>query len=120
MRLPLLAISTIAASLFGCGQSLVDASTEIDLAKLRPFLKAVQPLIENGFGDAQISQIEQEFRKLALDGTKTITFPIVYRGAKADLRVTVRKEDSDTVEIHLFAPPQLAEQIKQAFKSLLY
>jgi len=75
MRLTLLVISILAASLFGCGQYLVEVSAEVDLAKLRPFLKAVHPLIETGFGDAQIDQIEQQFGKLARDGTKTIAFP---------------------------------------------
>lgn len=119
MRLPFIAICALSASLFGCGQSLVEASTEIDLVKLRPFLKAVRPLIESGFADAQIGEIEQEFGKLARDGSKAVTFPIVYKGTKTELRVMVRKEDVDTVELHFFALPQLTAQIKEAMKAML-
>jgi len=86
---------------------------------LRPFLKAVQSLIEAGFSEAQIGQIEQEFSKLAVNGIKTMAFPIVYQGAKAELRVAIRKEDVDIVEIRFFAPPKLAEQIIQTMKAML-
>ncbi|HLK18718.1 MAG TPA: hypothetical protein VKT81_07170 [Bryobacteraceae bacterium] len=114
-----IAATAVAVTLFGCGQSLHETSTEIDRVKLRPFLNAVGPLIESGFGLAEIGQIEQEFANLAKDGTHALTFPIIYKGNKTKLRVTIRKEDSDIVEIRFFAVPQLVEQIEQVMKQTL-
>lgn len=118
MRFQILAVPVLIASLTACSAATAEASTELDLKKLRPFLKAVQSLIESGFGDAQIDQIEQDFGKLAMDGSKTMMLPIRYQGEKVELRVVIRKEDVDTVEIRFFGPPKLAEQITQTMLKL--
>jgi hypothetical protein len=64
-----------------------------------------------------MAQVENDFRALVMDGTKEFTFPIVYDGAESELRVRVRKEDVDTVEIRFFATPKLAQQISDAMRT---
>lgn len=90
---------------------------ELDLSKLRTLLAAIKPHIAKGFGEPQMVQIESDFRALVMDGTKQYAFPIVYDGAESELRVRVRKEDVDAVEIHFFAAPKLAEQIQNVMRT---
>jgi len=105
------------AILLGCSGSLKEASAEFDSAKLPTLLKAIQPLIQKGFGEAQIGQIEDGFRALAVNATKETNFPIVYDGIETELRVVVRKEDVDVVEIRFFSTAALAEQIQRTIRA---
>ena len=110
-------IFALSTFLAGCGGSFKEASVELDLTKLRTLLNAIEPLISKGFGEAQISQIENDFKALARNESKRITFPVVYNGAETELRVLVRKEDVDAVEIRFSSDPRLAEQIQQAIRT---
>jgi hypothetical protein len=105
------------AILLGCSGSLQEASAEFDSAKLPVLLKAIQPLIQKGFGEVQISQVENGFRALAVDETKEMNFPIVYNGDDTELRVAVRKEDVDVVEIRFFSTSALAEQVQRTIET---
>lgn len=105
------------AIFLGCTGSLKEASAEFDAAKLRTLLQAIQPLIQKGFGEAQIGQIESGFQTLAVNETKHVNFPIVYDGVETELRVQVRKEDVDVVEIRFFSAPALAEQIQRTIQA---
>ena len=86
------------------------------MTKLRTLLNAIQPLISKGFGETEISQIENSFKALALNETKRTSFPIAYDGAEAELQVQIRKEDVDTVEIRFFSQARLAERIQQTIR----
>jgi hypothetical protein len=119
-RFRVLLLAAILAVFLGCTPPNIESSTELDLSKLRPFLKQVQPLVEDGFGDSQIDQIEKSFRGLAMDGKSVTDYPVVYHGAKTTLRIQIRKEDFDTVEIRLWASPELAGQITGVMRSLPY
>ena len=112
-------ITVLLAILVGCNGSFKETSTEIDLAKLRPLLNAVQPLIAKGFGAPQISQIENDFRALAANEAKRSTFPVVYDGVETELGVLVRKEDVDTVEIRFLGTPKLIEKIQQTMRLVI-
>jgi hypothetical protein len=112
----LVTLATLAALLLGCSGSLKEASAEFDSAKLPVLLKAIQPLIQKGFDEAQISQIEDGFLALAVNETKETNFPIVYDGVETELRVAVRKEDVDVVEIRFFSTPALADQIQRTIE----
>lgn len=117
MRLLMATTFALMAILLSCNGSLKEASAEFDSAKLGVLLKAIQPLIQKGFGEAQIGEIENSFRALAVNGTKQVSFPIVYDGVETELRVEVRKEDVDVVEIHFFSNPALAEQIQRTIRA---
>jgi hypothetical protein len=117
MRLWIAAILTIWSMLLGCNGSLKEASAEFDAAKLRVLLKAIQPLVQKGFDEAQIGQIEGSFQALAVNETRRFDFPILYNGVETELRVQIRKEDVDVVEIHFFSVPALAEQIQRTIRA---
>lgn len=116
MRLRMTATLAFFAMFLGCNGSLKEASAEFDAAKLRILLQAIQPLIQKGFGEAQIGQIEGSFQALAVNETKHVNFPILYDGVETELRVQVRKEDVDVVEIRFFSAPALAEQIQRTME----
>jgi hypothetical protein len=64
-----------------------------------------------------MNQIESDFLTLQVDAAKEYSFAVVYDGAASELRVGIRKEDVDVVEIRFFASPQLAQQIQQAINA---
>src|SRR3981081_1091275 len=115
MRLWIAAILALWSMLLGCSGSLKEASAEFDAAKLRVLLKAIQPLIQKGFDEAQIGQIEGSFQALAVNETRRVNFPILYNGVETELRVQVRKEDVDVVEIHFFSAPAASADLTRFF-----
>ena len=110
-------ISGLLLSLLSCGESDKETSAEFDSAKLRTLLDAIRPHITKGFSDQQVQEIESGFRSLAVDGTKPYTFAIVHDGMDTKLRVQVRKEDVDVVEIRFFGTPKLIGQIQQTIRT---
>ena len=102
--------------LAGCS-GLKETSAELDLTKLRTLLVAIQPLISKGFGETEINDIDNTFRALALNETKQMNFRIVYEGTETDLRVLVRKEAADAVEIRFLCNAKLSEQIKHTIRT---
>lgn len=111
-------ISGFLAFLAACGEkTLKEISVELDLSKLRALFDAIRPLVAKGFGEPQMAKIENDFRALQMDEIKEYTFPIVHEGEDSELRVVVRKEDVDTVEIRFFAVPKLTQQISNAMRT---
>src|SRR5262245_43157287 len=106
---PMLSRLTVISGLFvillGCGGSVKEASAEFDSSKLRTLLDAIRPHIAKGFGDQEVREIESGFQSLAVDESKQYTYPIFHDGTVTELRVEVRKEDVDVVEIRFFGTP---------------
>jgi hypothetical protein len=68
MRRRLTFICGLFAVLAGCaGEPLKEASTELDLSKLRTLFDAIRPHIAKGFGEPQMAHIESDFRALEMD-----------------------------------------------------
>jgi len=51
-----------------------------------------------------------------MNDTKQLKFPIVYDGVETELRVRVRKEDVDVVEIRFFGASTLADRIQRTMR----
>jgi len=96
----------------------VDTSIKVESARLRPVLTALQPIIENGLGERQINQIEQAYATLAVNDTVPLTFPIIHKGIKSDLRIIVRKPEADIIELRFLATPPLSEEIASAIETI--
>ncbi|MEO5922478.1 MAG: hypothetical protein ABIR70_01485 [Bryobacteraceae bacterium] len=84
---------------------------------MRVLFEAIRPGITSGFGEQQIVEIERGFSSLKVDGTKELTFPVVYAGAESELRIRIRKEDVDAVEMHFFGTPALVAKIQDMIRT---
>lgn len=92
----------------------------LDLIELKPLLASVQKLVEKGFGDDQVGQVDNAARSLQTDQTKEFKFAVVSSGEETPLRIQLKKDDVDAVSIWLFTSPPLAGKIQVAMKAFLH
>jgi hypothetical protein len=90
-------------------------STNFDSDTVRPFLERIQPLIEAGFGSAQIEQVGQIVATLAHDQEHTLEFQIRYAGKDAKFQIQVVMDDIAAPDLYFFSPPALTRQIESEF-----
>jgi hypothetical protein len=90
---------------------LVESSMNFDLENVRPFLARIAPLIEGGFGAAEIDRVVSLAEKMQHDEEQSLTFQIKYRGQPSPFRVGIFMDDIDAPDMYFFAPAGLAEQI---------
>jgi hypothetical protein len=110
----------LASSLFavfgGCSRS-AEISLEFDSQKMHVLFEAISPSISSGFGEPQALQIERAFASLAKDGTMELTFPITYNGTDSELRVRIRKEDVDAVEMHFLGTQEVITKVQDIIRA---
>jgi hypothetical protein len=110
----------IALLLTGCTQrKLTDASCNLEPKDLPKLLKAIRPLIEGGFGDPEIQTIEQLNSSTAVRDTRAKTFFISYRGNPTTLRVELKNDDVNEIEIWFITQTELAAEIQKQMKEVL-
>jgi len=85
---------------------------------LPKLLKAISPLVEKGFGESETDSVQRLSASTAFKSTGTKTFPISYRGKDAAIRVELKKDDVDEIEIWFITEPQLAKEIQAKMKEL--
>jgi len=103
----------------GCSNPGAEASTNLDLANLAPLLKSVQQLIQSGFGDADVAQTVTTVRSMPVGQTKEMKFKTVFREKETTLRLQVKRDDVDSVDIWFLTSPELATEIQKTMKSFL-
>ena len=81
-------------------------------------LRAIQPLIERGYGENEIKTLQHLFESTPLKKTGVKTFPISYRGKNASLRVELKKDDVDEIEIWFITEKELAKEIQAKMMEL--
>lgn len=113
-------IASVVMLLQGCTSPGAEASTNLDLADLTPLLKSVQRLIQSGFGDAEVAQIDAMVRLMPVGQTRELKFQTVFRGMKMAVRLQIKKDDVDAVDIWFFTSPELAAEIQKAMKPFLH
>jgi len=92
-------------------EELQESSTGFDMEHVRPFLQRISPLIESGFGEAEIQQVCQLAESMAHDAEQELEFPIRYAGRANLLRIGIFMDDIDSPDIYFYSPPALAAQI---------
>ena len=100
-------------------RSSADASCNLDAKDLPKLLKATSPLIEKGFGDAEVQLVERIAESTPVRDTRTKSFPITYLGKSATLRIEVKKDDVDALEIWFLTEPALTMEIRTKMQQLL-
>lgn len=92
-------------------QELHEFSTNFDADMVRPFLERVQPLIESGFGAAEIERVCQLVATLPHDQERTLEFQVRHAGAVTPLQIHVFMDDIASPDIYFFTSAALAQQI---------
>lgn len=90
---------------------LKESSMNFDSENIIPFLKRLKPLIEAGFSDNEILQIQKMLENLKVDEEKELEFPIQYQGEKSILRIKIFMDDIDAPDVYIFTHPKLANEI---------
>ena len=114
-----MAILGLLASLFGGGckqkEHLTEFSTNFDSDMVRPFLERIQPVIESGFGSAEVERVCHVVATLPHDEERDLEFQIRHAGKSGTLRIHVFMDDIAAPDIHFFAPPDVKQKIEAEF-----
>lgn len=94
------------------------ASCNLEPRNLPQLLQAIQPLIERGYGESEIKTLQQLFESTPLKKTGVKVFPISYQGKNTSLRVELKKDDVDEIEIWFITDDELAKEIQAKMRQL--
>lgn len=99
---------------------MVDASCNLEPKDFPKLLTNIRPLIDKGYADDEIKSLKDLLSATPIKGTGVKTFAIVYWGSSTSLRVELKKDDVDEIEIWFITVPQLAKEIQSQMKALLH
>lgn len=98
------------------GEGLAEASTNLDLELLGPFIERVSSLV-TGFGTAEVAEALEVFEDLEMKEERERAFQVQYGGETMPLVVRIFKSDEDAPDIAFFAPPSLVEEINKLMEA---
>ena len=90
---------------------LKESSANFDSEEVGPFLARLKPLIELGFSDKEILQVQKTLESMKVDEEKDLEFPIRYQGEQTVLRIRIFMDDVNAPDLFFFTDPKLAEAI---------
>lgn len=98
----------------GCSSTagLSEASTEFDLADLKPFLMRIAPQLE-GLSEAEIDRLVSEAAALQLDATRTYSYEVSFQGQTVPLEIEVFADDTETFGLYFFTSKEAADFISE-------
>jgi hypothetical protein len=76
-------------------------------------------LIEKGYGDPEIQALQQLSESMPVKATRVKRLPITYRGQDGTLRIELKKDAVDELEIWFITRPELAAEIQKKMTELL-
>ncbi len=91
---------------------LSEASMNLDLEDVRPFLSRLPALVE-GFRDADAQQLSDAIATLPVESERSWSFAVRYQGTEVPLQVRAFMDDVDAPDLHFFSSPALAGAIQE-------
>lgn len=95
------------------------ASVNIDRRDIRSVLLALVPLIQKGFDERQVAEVEQLAKSMDLDDERDIRFKITYKNQQTTLLVVLHCDDVDDFEVFFWTVPELAKEIQAQIRSVV-
>ena len=95
-----------------------ETSTNFDYDDVQPFLQRIAPLMDSGFGNAEIATLMKKMQKLRPDQSCQMVFPVKFKGTIAPFRIRVFMDDVDAPDISFYGPVRLTQQIDQQLSKL--
>jgi hypothetical protein len=93
-----------------------EASMNIDIENLKPFLLRIVSFMEKGFSTDEIDKV-MALAHLPHDSDEEIGFSVVFQGQQTPLIIRVFMDDIQNPDIYFFTSPQLAERISKEFEA---
>ena len=114
-------VLSVALLISGCahGQT-ADASCNLEPPDLPKLLQAIHTLIDKGYGEPEIATVQRLWESTPVRSTGVKTFSITYRGQRATLRVELKKDDVDEIEIWFITTPELAKEIQAKMRQFAH
>lgn len=106
------------ASPLPIAEGAAEASMNFDLEQVPVFLTQLAPLLE-GFGHAEIEQIESLLIDMEIDEEERIDFTVRYQGEEMLLQIEIFMDDIGAPDVAFFTQPALAEAIDQLMEELM-
>jgi hypothetical protein len=96
-----------------------EVSCNVEPKDLLNLLRAIRPLIRGGFGDSEIETLKRLAEATPVKDTGVKTFPISYQGKDAILRLELKKDDVDELEIRFITQKELAAVVQKQMRETI-
>lgn len=94
--------------------TLEEASMNFDLSDVDPFLARISPLVDSGFSENEIRQVQKEIEKMEDgDDYEVGRFDIVYQNKETPFILTAFIDSPEAVDLYIDTDPELANEIQQ-------
>jgi hypothetical protein len=90
-----------------------ETSGNFEVEQLQQFLQRVKTLIDSGFTEDEILQVQRAAESMPIDSSKRLEFPIHFKGTGATLVITLFMDETEFPEVSFLTHPDLAEAIDQ-------
>jgi hypothetical protein len=94
-----------------------ETSGNFEVDHLQHFLQRVKTLVDSGFGEDEILQIQTAAESMPIDSKKHWEFPIDFKGTTTSLGITLFMDETEFPEVSFLTHPDLAETIDQQMTS---
>lgn len=92
---------------------LQETSGNFEVEQLQHFLQRVKTLVDSGFAEDEILQVQTTAESMPIDSSKRLEFPIEFKGDPTSLRITLFMDENEFPEVSFLTHPGLAEAIDQ-------
>jgi len=90
---------------------LLETSGNFEVEELQNFLLRVKTLVNSGFSESEILQVQTAAESMPIDSSKQLEFPIDFKGVNTSLKITLFMDECELPEVSFLTQPDLAEAI---------
>ena len=90
---------------------LKETSGNFEVEQLPIFLSRLKTLVDSGFDESEILQVQTIAETMPIDSSKQLEFPIDFKGVNASLKIRLFMDESESPEVSFVTQPDLAEAI---------
>jgi hypothetical protein len=90
---------------------LQETSRNFEVEELPDFLSRVTTLVNSGFDESEIHQVQTVAESMQIDSSKQLDFPIDFKGVSTSLKITLFMDEFEIPEVKFLTHPDLAGAI---------
>jgi len=90
---------------------LQETSGNFEVEELPDFLSRVTTLVDSGFDEGEIRQVQTIVESMPIDSRKQLDFHIDFKGVSTSLKITLFMDEFELPEVKFLTHPDLAESI---------
>ena len=90
-----------------------ETSGNFEVDHLQHFLQRVKTLVDSGFGEDEILQVQTAAESMPIDFSKRLEFPVDFKGNPTSLGITLFMDETESPEVSFLTHPDLAETINE-------